>query len=66
MYDKQIPLSNSSLLLNSILIGLALKRELINLTTVLKKTIDEKLNKKRNMVDNSIILLFFVIQNFTT
>jgi hypothetical protein len=66
MYDKQIPLSNSSLLLNSILIGLILKRELINLTTVLKKTIDEKLNKKRNMVDNSIILLFFVIQNFTT
>ena len=58
MYDKQIPLSNSSLLLNSILIN---EYYLNNFDTI-----DEKLNKKRNMVDNSIILLFFMVQNFTT
>jgi hypothetical protein len=65
MYDKLIPLSNSSLLLNSILIGFVLKRELINLTIVLMRTTDEKLNKKRNMVEISIIFLFFMVQYFT-
>ncbi len=65
MYDKLIPLSNSSLLLNSILLGFVLKRELINLTIVLIRTTDEKLNKKRNMVEISIIFLFFMVQYFT-
>jgi hypothetical protein len=65
MYDKLIPLSNSSLLLNSILIGFVLKRELINLTIVLMRTTDEKLNKKRNMVEISSIFLFFMVQYFT-